>query len=204
MKGKDSAKRIHNLEHGLGDVTRTPQSSGNAPYVADPTWGVNFRPPRRRSPFPWVVGLVVLGFLVPTIVLLMTKFNASNPRSVLSNIPGTAAPGGGVTAVPVTDTSTAPSGGTTAVPQGGELKVSGNSQTQTIACNDGKLTLSSYSMAFDVTGHCASLAISSYDNHVAVDSVDSINVSGYDNVVTYHSGKPKIADSGRSNDIHQG
>src|ERR1700741_3903028 len=136
MKGKDSAKRIHNLEHGLGEVTRTPQSPGHAPYVADPTWGVNSRPPRRRSPFPWVIGLVVLGFLVPTIVLLMTTFNASNPRSVLSNIPGMAAPGNvPFTAVPVTDTSTAPSGGTTAVPQGGELKVSGNSQTQTIACN---------------------------------------------------------------------
>ncbi len=129
MKDKDPSHRIRDLERGLGDVTRTPQSpptyaanppyAGNAPYVADPTRGVDFQPPRRRSPFPWIIGLVVVGFLVPTLVLLVTTINASNKvRSVLSNIPGTAAPGGGVTAVPVTDTSTAPSGGTTAVPQG--------------------------------------------------------------------------------------
>ena len=97
--------------------------------------------PRRRSPFPWIIGLVVLGFLVPAVVLAMTTLNASsNVKSVLSTTPGAAAPGRGITAAPVTDTSTAPSG-TTEVPQGGELKVSGNKQTQTIACNDGKLTL---------------------------------------------------------------
>jgi hypothetical protein len=150
------------------------------------------------------------------------------------------------------------SNGPTAVPQGGELRVGGNSEGRTIACNDGKLTLygynsdylitghcasltvggysntvkvdtadtlestgynntaivhacnngnltlSSYGIKFNVTGHCASLAISSYDNNVTVDSVDSINVSGYDNVVTYHSGSPKISDSGNNNKVALG
>jgi hypothetical protein len=59
-------------------------------------------------------------------------------------------------------------------------------------------------LAFDVTGHCASIAISSYDNHVTVESVDTVNVSGYNNVVIYHSGTPKITDSGYSNNIQQG
>ena len=72
------------------------------------------------------------------------------------------------------------------------------------ACNNGNLKLSSYSMAFNVTGHCASLAITSYDNKVTVDSVDSIIVSGYNNNVTYHSGSPKVTDSGNSNNIQQG
>lgn len=210
MKDKDPAKRIHDLEHGLGDVTRTPQSpppypanptyAGNAPYVADPTWAANFRPPRRRSPFPWVIGLVVLGFLVPTVVLIVTTFSASsNVRSVLSSVPGTA-PGRGVTAVPV-DTSTAPSGAVTAVPQGGELKVGGNKQTQTIACNDGKLTLESQESTFTVTGHCVSLTISilGYSNRVTVDSVDTIESAGYNNIVTvnaFNNGTLKLTSYG--------
>jgi hypothetical protein len=197
MKHKDPEKRIRDLERGLGDVTRTPQSpppysatppySGNAPYVRDPMWGVDFRPPRRRSPFPWIIGLVVVGFLVPTIVLLMTTFNASNTRSVLSTIPGTAAPGNvPFTAVPVTDTSTAPSGAATGVPQGGELKVSGNSQTQTIACNDGKLTLDGYGSTYTVTGHCVSLTLTAigYGNKVTVDSADTLESDAYNNIVT--------------------
>jgi hypothetical protein len=143
------------------------------------------------------------------------------------------------------------------VPQGGELRVGGNNEGRTVACNDGKLTLygtntdyfvtghcasltvggysntvkvesidtlestgynntatvqacnngnlklSSYGIKFNVTGHCASLAISSYSNNVTVDSVDSINVSGYDNVVAYHSGTPTITDSGNNNNIHR-
>jgi hypothetical protein len=153
---------------------------------------------------------------------------------------------------------TVPSNGPTAVPQGGELRVGGNLETKTIACNDGnltlygygatysvtghcaslrvggynnnvtvdnadtlestgysntvtdracnncKLTLSSYGIAFNVTGHAANLTISSYDNKVTVDSADSINVSGYNNTVTYHSGTPKVTDSGYSNTIQQG
>jgi hypothetical protein len=69
------------------------------------------------------------------------------------------------------------------------------------ACNNGALTLSSFGITFNVTGHCASLTISNYDNKVTVDSVDSINISGYNNVVTYHSGAPTIANSGNNNKI---
>lgn len=72
------------------------------------------------------------------------------------------------------------------------------------ACNNAALKLSSYGITFNITGHCASLAITSYDNKVTVDSVDAITVSGYNNVVTYHSGTPKVTDSGYSNNIHQG
>ncbi|MCV7440821.1 DUF3060 domain-containing protein [Mycobacterium paraense] len=72
------------------------------------------------------------------------------------------------------------------------------------ACNNGNLKLSSYGIEYSVTGHCASLAISSYNNKVTVDSVDTITVSGYGNNVTYHSGAPKITDSGYDNNIQQG
>lgn len=72
------------------------------------------------------------------------------------------------------------------------------------ACNNGNVKLSSYGIEFDATGHCATVAISSYQNKVTVDSVDTVVVSGYENTVTYHSGKPKVTDSGYSNNIQQG
>jgi hypothetical protein len=218
-----------------------PPYAGNAPYVRDPSWGVDFRPPRRRSGarFSWIIVVIALAIFAPAIMSLVSHFAASKSRSSF---------GSGATA----------SNGPTAVPQGGELRVGGNSEGRTIACNDGKLTLygynsdylitghcasltvggysntvkvdtadtlestgynntaivhacnngnltlSSYGIKFNVTGHCASLAISSYDNNVTVDSVDSINVSGYDNVVTYHSGSPKISDSGNNNKVALG
>ena len=71
-------------------------------------------------------------------------------------------------------------------------------------CNNANVKLSAYGIAFNATGHCAGVTISSYDNKVTVDSVDSIIVSGYNNNVTYHSGSPKVTDSGSSNNIQQG
>jgi hypothetical protein len=82
MKDDDPKKRIRELERGLADVTRPPQSappySGNAPFVRDPTWGVGFQPPRRKSRFALVLALVVLGVLVPTIGSVIAFHAASN------------------------------------------------------------------------------------------------------------------------------
>jgi hypothetical protein len=85
------------------------------------------------------------------------------------------------------------------------VESTGYGNTVTVrACNNGNLKLSSYGIAFNVSGHCANLAISSYNNKVTVDSVDNVIVSGYNNNVTYHSGAPKVTDSGYSNNIQQG
>ncbi len=212
--------------------------TGNTPYTGGPQYGFGFpSPPRRRRSFPRGLILIVLVFVVPTVVSLVGHFvRSTTSRSVFGS---------------------SADNGPTAVPQGGELRVGGNSTNRTVACNDGKLTLygygtmysvtghcasltvggynnnvtvdsadtlestgynnvvtdhacnngnltlSSYGILFNVTGHCASLAISSYDNNVTVGSVDVINVSGYSNTVTYHSGQPKITDSGRDNNIIQ-
>jgi hypothetical protein len=248
MKDDDPEKRIRELEQGLADVTRTPQSTPpyteGATYTSDATYaggapyGFGLPQPRRRKPYPWFLGLIVLGILLPTILSLAMHFVRSTPGR--------------------SSGSRTTSSGPTAVPQGGELRVGGNMDARTIACNDGKLTLygygtkysvtghcagltvggynnnvtvdsadtlestgygntitvgacnngnlklSSYSIALNVTGHCASLAITSYDNKVTVDSVDNITVSGYNNNVTYRSGTPQITDSGYSNSIQQG
>ena len=263
MKDDDPEKRIRELERELADTTRAAPSppytenapyTGNAPYTANAPYtgdamytgsspyGLGFPPPRRRARFPWLlVTIVLLAVVVPIIMSLVSTFG-NLKRSTFSNGPRT----------------TAPSNSATAVPQGGELRVGGNMETRTVACNDGNLTLygynskysvtghcasltaggydnnvtvdsadtlessgygntvtdhacnngnlklSAYGIQFDVTGHCASLTISSYQNKVKVESVDSINVSGYDNIVTYHSGAPKITDTGQSNTIQQG
>jgi hypothetical protein len=261
MKDDDPEKRIRELEQELADATRIPQSTppytgdatytggatytSNAPYGGSPPYGFGGPPPRRSKPYPWFLVLVVLGILVPIILSLVMHFIRSTPgRSSISRING--------------PRTTVSSIGPTAVPQGGELRVGGNAETKTIACNDGTLTLygygskysvtghcvsltvggydnnvtvdsadtlestgygntvtvgacnngnlklSSYRIAFNVTGHCASLSISSYDNKVNVDSVDNIIVSGYNNDVTYHSGTPNVTDSGYTNNIQQG
>ncbi|MGZ4584104.1 MAG: DUF3060 domain-containing protein [Mycobacterium sp.] len=233
MDDGDPEKRIRELERELADVTRGAPSP---PYTAD------VPPPRRKPRFHWytVVMLVVMVLSVITGLVAIVRVMA------LSDAPKTVR-GAGTTTV-----------GPTAVPQGGELRVTGNNESRTIACNDGTLTftgfdskyvvtghcagltvggfnnnvtvdsadtleatgygstitdhactnatvkLSSYGIAFNATGHCTTLTISSYDNRVTVDSVDTITVSGYNNTVTYHSGAPKITDSGYDNNIQQG
>lgn len=244
MKDDDPEKRIRELEQELADVTRTPQSTppymGDATYTSGAPYGSGFPPPRRNRQYPWLIVLIVVGIAVPTIISFVVHSVRPSPsRTATSN-------GATATSDP------------TAVPQRGELRVSGNNETRTIACNDGKLILagynstytitghcssltvggyhnnvtvdsadtlestgygnmvinracnngnlklSSYGIEFTVTGHCASLAISSYNNKVTVDSVDGIIVSGYGNNITYRSGTPKVTDSGYDNNIHQG
>jgi len=286
MKDDDPEKRIRELERGLADVTRMPARelptgespyegytpptgdapyTTNAPYTANAPytsgtpytpsapstggapWGSPYGfgapPRRRRKPYSWFLVVFFLVFFLPPIIGVVTHLvTSSTIRSAFGNGPNAPARSN----VPTT------------VPRGGELRMSGNSENKTVACNDGKLTLagyksqysvtghcvsltvggynnyvtvdtadtvessgynnvvidyacnngnltlSSYSNVFTVTGHCASLAIKSYGNQVTVDSVDSVNVSGYNNIVTYHSGTPKITDSGSSNNIQLG
>jgi Protein of unknown function (DUF3060) len=248
MKDDDPEKRIRELERELADAT--PSARG-APHMGGATqrggspYDLGLTPPRRKPTFSWYHGLIVLVMLVSIFVGLAAFVGAFTQ-------------GNGPRTAPSNGRTTASSSAPTTVPQGGELRVGGNSETKTVACNDGnltlygfssryfvtghcaslkvggydndvivdnadtlestgysntvtdracnncKLTMSSYGIAFNVSGHSASLTISSYDNKVTVDSVDTINVSGYNNAVTYHSGAPKIIDLGYSNTFQRG
>jgi hypothetical protein len=85
------------------------------------------------------------------------------------------------------------------------ITVSGYGNTLKVNdCDNGTVTLSQYGNTLDVKGNCAKLAVNSYNNIVAVDSADTIEVGGYSNTVVYHSGEPQITDSGSSNTLHQG
>jgi hypothetical protein len=61
------------------------------------------------------------------------------------------------------------------------------------------VTIQGYKSTISVSGHCDSLTVTSYGNEVHIDSADTINVSSYDNTVIYHTGAPKITDTGREN-----
>jgi len=55
-----------------------------------------------------------------------------------------------------------------------------------------------------LTGHCATVNVSGLQNVVTVDNVDTIEASGLNNKVTYHSGSPKISKNGSGNVVEQG
>jgi hypothetical protein len=76
------------------------------------------------------------------------------------------------------------------------IEVSGYGSTITeTACNNGKLTLTGYGNTFTAGGHCGSLAVSSYQNRVKVDSVDTSAVSNFGNrlSVTGHGGSLTVS-----------
>jgi Protein of unknown function (DUF3060) len=55
-----------------------------------------------------------------------------------------------------------------------------------------------------ITGHCKSLDVSGVQNKVTVDAVDTIEASGFNNQITYHTGSPSIDKSGDGNVVQQG
>ncbi len=91
----------------------------------------------------------------------------------------------------------------TQMPHGGNLSIRGNGDSQTIACNDGQLSIDGRDMTVTVTGHCGRVSVDGVINHVTVDSVDAIDVDRINNVVTFHSGTPKITKSGGQNTVQK-
>jgi hypothetical protein len=90
------------------------------------------------------------------------------------------------------------------VPTAGTLQVSGTDTTKTVPCNGGYLSVSGVTNTITVTGHCTSVSVSGNGNRITIDSTDAISTSGKGNVVTYHWGSPKIANTGTSNTVQQG
>lgn len=118
------------------------------------------------------------------IVVLWLAFAAAIPTGVAAHVATTA--------------------GTTNIASGGAAHISGVNKTKTVNCNNGYLSVAGNSNTVTVRGHCASLNVSGNDNVVVVDTADSITVSGIDGRVTYHSGTPRINNSGIDNVVAQG
>ena len=81
----------------------------------------------------------------------------------------------------------------------GNLTVGGIGQNRTIACNDSVVTVSGITNTIVLTGHCASLSVVGSQNVVTVDTADTIDASGIENHITFHSGSHNVANNGISN-----
>ncbi|MCV7075163.1 DUF3060 domain-containing protein [Mycobacterium szulgai] len=120
--------------------------------------------------------------------------------SVITSLPRSTPRSPGPSKSPTSPTSPASS----APPPGGTLTVTGVGENKSIVCNDSVVTVSGISNKVVITGHCASLTVSGLKNTVTVDAADTIDASGIENRITYHSGSPKISKSGDKNFVEQG
>jgi hypothetical protein len=87
---------------------------------------------------------------------------------------------------------------------GASLSIAGINSNRAIACNGSAISVSGVSNTVVITGHCASLSVSGVQNNVTVEAVDSIEASGLNNQITYHTGSPSIDKSGDGNVVHRG
>ncbi len=165
----------------------------------------------------WLLGtVIVLGFLA--IVGGIAAYIAHQPSGGQATIgsppttsgassPPTSRPRSTVPSTTRTRTaapsSAAPSTSATPAP-GSSLSISGIGENRTIACNDNVVTISGLSNTVVITGHCTSLTVSGIQNTITVDAADSIDASGFNNKITYHTGTPKISNLGGSNVVQQG
>ncbi|MGA8253979.1 MAG: DUF3060 domain-containing protein [Mycobacterium sp.] len=220
----DPERRIRELEQPLSDAARVSELGG-----AQPAGGYNYQsPPWAGAPVPpppppgsyggpfmaprppsgnrawWILGaLFVVGVLalVGGIAAYAAHQFSRAGSVVLSTPPSisrtTTAPR---TSPNLTPTTPAPS----TAPPGGNLTVAGINENQTIACNDNTVDVSGVSNTVVITGHCTSLTVSGVQNAITVDAVDTIDASGFNNKITYHTGSPKISKSGAGNVVQQG
>ena len=196
----DPEARIRELERPLTDVARTSELGAPQPVSSIPPM-----PPPYTAPFPapqratasirWIWGLfalIAMGVVALVVgIVVYTAHQVSrdgftvgspslpqNPRSE-ARAPATPSPGS-------------------------QVSIAGFDKNETIVCDDNLVSVSGFSNTIVITGHCASLTVSGSDNTVTVDTADTIDASGVDNHVTFHSGSPLVQNSGVSNVVEQG
>jgi hypothetical protein len=227
----DPEARIRELERPLADAARTSemgssQTPGGYPPPAGPpapppvnygtNYGTPFPPTAPRSfSFNRTWWIFIAAFvIVPMVITGFIAFNMSRqlsnngittllPTPSLSPSPGSNSPPSSVTRTPGATASASPPV-TPLPPAGGDLGVSGINANRTIACNASNVRVSGIQNKVVITGHCTSLSVSGVQNSITVDTVDSIEVSGFNNQITYHTGSPSIDKSGDGNVVQQG
>jgi hypothetical protein len=181
------------------------------------TYGGPLSGPPPKSPSGnrtwWILGtVIVVGFLaLAGGIAAFAAHQLSGVRSIISSPPTIPTITGTYGPPSTTSRSPGPSRTRTSTPStspiappGGRLSVSGINENRTIACNDNIVSVSGVSNTVVITGHCTSLTVSGVQNAITVDAVDSIDASGFDNKITYHTGTPKISNAGGSNVVQQG
>ena len=222
----DPEARIRALEQPLANAARatelgtTPPSGDGAylppplppmpPQAPGPDYGAQYTPPGYGAPWappprkvsagiPWVVlaigAVVFMGIAAGVGWYIVGKSTRELPTISVPSIPvptvGPVQPG-----MPVSPSDTT-------APPGGQLSVAGVGENKTIACNDSDVSISGVSNTVTISGHCTNVTVSGMQNKVTLDESDQINASGFDNVVTYHSGSPDINNAG-NNVVQQG
>jgi DUF3060 family protein len=220
----DPEARIRQLEQPLADSARASELGGTQPAgYADvpppPAYGYGGIYPAPRSSGSRVFWIVAAMFVIGVLILVggivafavhrssdagvvvgspapSTTRVGTSPRPMPSiSVPSATVPS--VTLTQPTPTASAP-------PPGAAVSVSGVGENRTIACSDNIVSVSGVSNTVLITGHCARLSVSGVKNSITVDAADTIEASGMENQVTYHSGSPKIKKSGQSNVVQQG
>jgi Protein of unknown function (DUF3060) len=230
----DPEERIRELERPLADTARaselgTPQqppggyayppggSAGPPPPPPSPwSYGGPFSGPPPKPPSGnhtwWILGTFIVVGLIALAggIAAFAAYQLSGVRSVISSPPtisGTFGPPSSAPSGPFPSTtrSNAPKPSTSTKPSpGARVSVSGVNENRTIACTDNVVSVSGVSNTVVITGHCTSLTVSGVQNSITVDAVDTIDASGFNNKVTYHTGAPKISNPGGSNQVQQG
>jgi Protein of unknown function (DUF3060) len=231
MKPEDDPEaRIRELERPLAETARASEMGSNqtpGPYPYQPgtpgpppmppvNYGTNYGPsfpptaPRSfsfsRTWWIFIVAFVLFPMIITGFIAFSTSRQASHngittfvPTPSLSPSAAPNSPSSSVTQAP-----TASASATSLPPAGGELTLSGIKESRTVACNQSAINLSGISNKIAITGHCTRLHVSGVQNTITVDAVDSIDVSGFNNQITYHTGSPSIDKSGDGNVVQQG
>ena len=199
-----------------GPTVPPPPSQWNYGDTYGGSYGGPFSGPPPKPPSGnriwWIVGtIIVIGMIaLAGGIAAFAAHQLSGVRSIITSPPTISVP---FTSPATSPTQPAPSTSRTRAsapstsptpPPGGQLRISGINENRTIACNDSIVSVSGVSNTVVITGHCASLTVSGVQNSITVDAVDTIDASGFNNKVTYHSGNPKISNAGGSNVVQQG
>jgi hypothetical protein len=222
----DPEARIRDLERPLADSAHASEMGGTqtpSGYPYPPGSSVPPPPFNYGRPFPWsspgspsgnrtlwilaaflVVGLVAIaGGIAAYSAHRLSRGSLVMLSPTPSNSPTSLAPSANGTQTPGPGTSGSPTSGSTA-PPGESLSVAGISEHHTIVCDHNAVAVSGISNTVMISGHCTSLTVSGVQNSVTVYTVDTIEASGFNNRVTYHTGSPTINKVGESNVVQQG
>ena len=227
----DPEARIRALEQPLADTARATElgtsgaySGGGAyqappvppmpPPVAGPNYGGQYTPPGYGAPWsqpprkvsagiPWIVlGIGAVIFMAIAAGVGFVIVNRST--STFPDIPGVSIPSmPSFPSVPSMPSTPGMPVQPTAAPPGAQLSVAGMGENKTLECNDNSVSVSGVSNTVTITGHCTTVTVSGMQNKVTLDTSDQISASGFDNVITYHSGSPDINNAG-NNVVQQG
>jgi Protein of unknown function (DUF3060) len=225
MKSEDDPEaRIRELEQPLAETARASEAGANPPpgKWAAPT-GPAFPPPPQPLPyggsFPstssglssrnrvwWILAaFFIIGTVAIPLGLAFININRATHSGLTTLLPNpgvsssSAAPSASQAQTPVPGPAMSPT-----APAGASLSIAGINNNRAIACNDSAISVSGVSNTVVITGHCASLSVSGVQNNVTVEAVDSIEASGFNNQIIYHTGSPSIDKSGDGNVVHQG